>query len=348
MIQHNKNLGAKARQALYLAARGMHVFPLQPGKRIPVGGCKRCRTSSPERVPHTAEDCACIPDGMHCHGSHAATTDPEVIQRWWSMPKNTEAGIGVHLGKSGLIMLDIDSHKDGSVDADQAMPGVHPTITRGLTAYSGWDSIAMLAAERGQAEPWNEAGVKVLTPSCGLHVWYRVSDPARYKNIDGKLAWQVDIKAGPAFAVAPGTWVEDKGVYASPVGSSWGDGPAPLPAWLDAEIRRVGGWVELSRNSLRERLRGAQRPSQPPSAEFIETVMGEALTAIQGAPSGQRNAALNAAAFKVGRALVARDGTLRDVLSERLMDAAVQGGTPHLEARATVASGMTGGIKAAR
>lgn len=352
MYQQNGNLSVKARQALFLASQSMYVFPLQPGKRIPVGGCAKCRVGALRM--HRAEDCPCIPDGMYCHGAHAATNDFNTIKVWWSMPRNTNAGIGINLGKSGLIMLDMDSHKSERVPAERAIPGVTPTISRGLTAADGMDSMAFLAGERNQPDVWVGPGVRVLTPSGGMHIWYRVSDPELYKNIDGKLAWQVDVKAGSGgFAVAPGTVILDdqgsvKGSYDAAPGSVWGNGPEPLPAWLDAEIRRVGG-LKVSckagdRQRLKDRLKG---PSKPPSREFIELVMSEALEAVQSAPGGQRNAALNAAAFKVGRALVSRDETLREALAERLEGVAMAGGTPAYEARATVASGLVGGIKAA-
>jgi hypothetical protein len=112
----------------------------------------------------------------------------------------------------------------------------------------------------------------------------------------------------------------------------------------------VGGKVRPE--SLRDRLRARRTAAtggvaQSPSREFIETVMGEALEIIHGAPAGQRNAALNAAAFKVGRALVSRDETLLDGLSQALQDAATAGGTPVAEARATVASGIAGGVRSA-
>jgi len=346
----HENNNVKQRQALWFAKQGMHVFMLRPGKRIPVGGCDSCRSSSPQYIPHTADDCECLAKGLgtHCHGSHAATTDPRIIKRWWT-GRNENAGIGIHLAKSGLIMLDIDSHKNERVAARYAIPGVTPTISLGLTAADGWDSIAMLAAERDRANPCEESiDVKVLTPSGGLHIWYRVKDADRYRNIDGKLAWQVDVKAGAAFAVAPGTEVTGKGFY-RPMGP-WGEGPQALPAWLDAEIKRVKGYAvrEEARDTLRDRLRANRNGEvKPPSQWFVNTVMGEAVEAVQAAPGGQRNAALNAAAFKVGRALVSRDATLMEEVSQVLQDAATAGGTPAAEARATVASGIAGGVRAA-
>lgn len=346
----DSNLAAKVRQALWLASQGMHVFPLIPGRRIPVGGCDRCRTGSPEYMPHTADECACTE--THCHGSHAATTDPHKIVRWWS-GRNQLAGIGIHLGRSGLVMLDIDAHQGRPASDDVVLPGVKRTVSAGLDAQNGWDSMAMLAAERNELEPWNDrAALRVFTPSGGLHIWYRAADADRYRSVDGKLAWQVDVKAGAAFAVAPGTEVYGKGWYQPAKGSAWGDGPTGIPAWLDREIRRVGGYVKDGpRESLRARLRASHgrgdRQIQPPSDSLVEAVVAEAVEMVASAPGGQRNAALNAAAFKVGRALLSRDETLRESLASALEAAAVAGGTPASEARATVASGLAGGVRAA-
>lgn len=351
-MESNSNLSPKCRQALWLAERGMHVFPLIRGMRIPTAGCKQCAPSSPDYVPHQAADCACG-SGRPCHGSYAATVDAGRIRHWWA-GRHADAGIGIHLGRSGLVMLDLDSHKSERVDAATALRGVRPTISKGLTAADGWDALAMLAAETGEQDPWQDpTAVRVLTPSGGLHIWYRVEDADRYRNIDGKLAWQVDVKAGAAFAVAPGTRVDGKGEYRALPGSSWGTGPTFLPVWLATEIRRVGGYTpDAPSGGLAARLRGSQRPGDrvatPPSSELVETVVAEALDLLASAPSGQRNAALNAAAFKVGRALLSRDESLRDSLGERLEAAAVDGGTPASEARATVASGFLGGINAAR
>lgn len=351
MAQNQK--ANKLGQALFLARQGMHVFPLQPGKRIPVGGCEQCRIS-PDRpsLPHRAEECECIPAGRHCHGAHAATTDPDVIRRWWNPSgRNAAAGIGIHLAKSGLVVIDLDAHGGAAPAADKVLPGLTRRVSAGLVPGDGWDTYAMLCAERGRDAPWEDVrqGVMVRTPSGGLHVWYRVQHPERYRNTDGKLGWQVDFKAGAAFAVAPGTEVWGKGVY-TPLGV-WGDGPAVIPEWLDAEARRVGAYRDPeapARYSAADRLRGSRAAAAAPLTDALRaTVTEEAVTAVREAPAGQRNAALNAAAFKVGRALVSRDESLQSSLAQMLEDVAVQGGTPHAEARATVASGIAGGIRAA-
>jgi hypothetical protein len=351
-------MDVKLKQALFLAGQGMHVFRLQPGKRIPMGGCDSCRTTSPHYDGHHADSCKCLHGGWiergginvaaSCHGSHAATTDPDTIKRWWTQAPT--AGIGINLGKSGLVMIDIDAHQGDAPTAEQWVPGL-PAISwgTGVTISSGWDSLAYLAAVRGVQDPWNdERAVRVSTPSGGLHIWYRVPDADQWRNQDGKLAWQVDVKAGPAFAVAPGTEVTGKGSY-GPVGP-WGIGPGPMPSWLLGECKRAGAMPSgrpSARYNARDALRNRQDAARGVPDAYLAKVTEGVLAEFHAAPAGQRNAALNRAAFRFGKSLVARDESLRDRLVSLLEEAAVAGGTPAIEARATVASGLAGGLRAA-
>src|SRR2546421_220671 len=69
--------------ALRYAARGWHVFPLWPETKTPA-----------------------VPDAWQTR----ATTDPDLIGRWWSgRPFN----IGIAVGPSGLIVIDLDPPKPG-------------------------------------------------------------------------------------------------------------------------------------------------------------------------------------------------------------------------------------------
>src|SRR6266511_3862702 len=67
--------------ALRYAAQGWHVFPLWPGTKTPA-----------------------VPDAWQ----HRATTNPDLIGRWWSgRPFN----IGLAVGPSGLLVVDLDAPK---------------------------------------------------------------------------------------------------------------------------------------------------------------------------------------------------------------------------------------------
>ncbi|TWD81663.1 bifunctional DNA primase/polymerase-like protein [Kribbella amoyensis] len=66
-----------ARAALWHANRGLAVFPLAPGSKVP----------AVDDWPHTA------------------TTDPDQITQWW---KDAPYNIGVAAGPSGLLVIDLD------------------------------------------------------------------------------------------------------------------------------------------------------------------------------------------------------------------------------------------------
>ena len=67
--------------ALDYAARGMYVFP--------------CKEN--QKVPKTR------------NGHLDATIDHHQIHAWWS--ESPHANIGISLAKSGLVAIDVDSHK---------------------------------------------------------------------------------------------------------------------------------------------------------------------------------------------------------------------------------------------
>jgi len=105
--------GRLAKAAHWHAARGLAVFPLAPGAKVPA-----------------VED-----------WQHSATTDPAQITQWWyEAPYN----IGVATGPSGLLVIDLDRLKPGETAPE-------PWNTRG--AASGRDVLDQLAAEAGQRLP---------------------------------------------------------------------------------------------------------------------------------------------------------------------------------------------------
>lgn len=79
--------------ALKYASHGLHVFPLSPGKKVPV-------------IPGKAR-------GGKGRGVWDATTDVEQLKTWGIEYPN--AGIGLHPGPSGLVALDFDTKGDDGV-----------------------------------------------------------------------------------------------------------------------------------------------------------------------------------------------------------------------------------------
>jgi hypothetical protein len=82
------------------AARGWAVFPLRPGTKLPAT----------------------------THGCKDASTDPYVINTWWT--QNPEYGIGLATGSaSGLVVLDFDKKTGGLETWDQLSSDLPTTMT---------------------------------------------------------------------------------------------------------------------------------------------------------------------------------------------------------------------------
>ncbi|MBL1087639.1 bifunctional DNA primase/polymerase [Streptomyces actinomycinicus] len=223
--------------ARWCAEQAWPVHPLAPGRKTPVANCPSCR----ERA-HQPADCACLPVGRPCHGFHAATTDVRLIDSWWS---HTPArGVGIACGGANLVVIDVDAHSAPVPDRNRLLPGIpiHDSVNlRGLA--SGFDTLALLAALRGQPSPAEDTGtLRVRTPSGGLHIWYRgLGSTGRLRCSTGSstkvaLAWQVDVRAEGGYIVAPGTRTA-QGTYRAEGPARL---PAPLPEWLGEELVRTG------------------------------------------------------------------------------------------------------------
>lgn len=223
--------------ARWLAGRQWPVHPLAPGRKTPAANCEQCRVRS-----HDPSSCPCHAQGKWCHGFHSATTDLALVDAWWS--REPRAGVGVSCGPAHLVVLDVDAHAAQVPDRDRLLPGIRIPEQVDLAGLaSGFDTLALLAAYRQKPDPAeDESTLRVRTPSGGLHIWYVNSEPAvRYRSSTGSsprtaLAWQVDVRAHGGYIVAPTTRTA-AGVY-TPLGAV--REPAPLPAWLAAELRRTG------------------------------------------------------------------------------------------------------------
>jgi hypothetical protein len=112
----------QSQTALRYAALGWAVVPMHS----PVNGACSCHDAackSPAKHPRTM------------HGVHDASTDPEVIDRWFRMWPGSN--IGIATGKvSGLIILDVDP-RNGGGDSLAALLAEHGPLPACPTAISG-------------------------------------------------------------------------------------------------------------------------------------------------------------------------------------------------------------------
>ncbi|MFE1576240.1 bifunctional DNA primase/polymerase [Streptomyces fradiae] len=339
-------LSTAHRVARWCAAQGWAVHPLNPGTKLPPANCRRCarpssRRPNPQYIEHETTDCRCIEAGGHCHGVRAATTDPARIDRWWSA--EPRFGVGVACGASGLVILDVDDHADASRPANgDYLPGVElPDSARPVVFRSGWDTIAALCEVRNAPLPWlDPPTLTVLTAGGGLQAWFRVTDPDQWHPGAGRLGWQLDLRAGRSYGIAPGT-VTASGSY-----RALGDcrTVAPLPSWLDADLRRTGHYrkpeTAQQRKTARQLLATIQRPK---GGAYVEAVVRAEVEQVAGAATGTRNATLYSAARALGRFIPT--GQLSESEIEAcLMAAGAAAGLYDAEMRSAIRSGVRAGI----
>jgi hypothetical protein len=325
-------LSDPARRALELAALGWHVLPLSPTSKRPLGNCLACRGQ--RGAPgHLARACPCLADGGWCHGVRAATTDPARITSWWQ--REAAAVPGVAAGPSGLVLVDIDAH--GGQPPPRLVTGLLPGIDLAAEPipHSAWDNparfrdgrdtLTLLAWLRGGPHPWpgglEHQPVIAATPSGGVHLWYQApADGLRQTLSDPKgrygLAWQVDIKAGWSYGIAPGA-VTSKGAYLLRSGPAR---PGRMPAWLAREVIRVA-------TSAPPPLAIPPPPPRPGGvgpAAYITTVIGRGAAQLAAMDDGRKRA-LSALAYHAG-GLLAWSGLPREHMARQLTDAGVAAG----------------------
>ena len=322
-----------ARLALDLAALGWHILPLSPASKRPLANCAACRNQDGNPA-HQASACPCPDAGGWCHGVRAATTDPDRITAWWR--REPCAVPGVAAGPSGLVLVDIDAHggQHPPALATGLLPGIDlaaEPIPRGAwedpAAFrDGRDSLTLLARLRGGSRPWpsdpEHQPVIAATPSGGVHLWYRtpaaelrqaLSDPqGRYG-----LAWQVDIKAGWSYGIAPCA-VSAAGTYQIRGGDP--AQPGRMPAWLAREI-------------IRATTAAASRPTTPPPlpqpggpgpAAYLATVIHRGAGRLAAMTDGRKRA-LSALAYQAGGLLI-WSGLDRDHVVGQLIDVGTAAG----------------------
>lgn len=282
--------------ALAAAARGWHVFPLRPSDKRPA--VRRWE--------------------------HRATTDPERLRRCWA---TGDYGVGIATGRSGLVVVDLDSPKPGRTPPDEwrGEPGV----------TNGQDVLTALCEHAG--EPYPHDTYTVATASGGRHLYFTAPDGVGLRNTTGRLGWLIDTRGAGGYVVAARTTIDGH-----PYTVLNETDPAPLPAWLHDRLAVAepaaapAGPVELRTGHLSGYLLAAVRD---------ETVR------VRQAPEGQRNASLYMAAQTLGQ--LAATGALD---SEHVRTALLYAVQPHLaagaytrrQADATIASGLRAGAKRPR
>jgi hypothetical protein len=232
------------------------------------------------------------------HWKAGATTDPEQVRAYWH--RWPGAGVGVHCGPSGLLVVDID----------------------GPTGRASW--IEWLA----ERYPDDHAPARTLTsrtPSGGLHLWYEVA--AALPPTVRALGPGIDTRSGDSYAVAPpspgkrtGTryrWRPESG----PVHAA----PGPLVDALTPTTRPVSPEPVPATFTA--------------TTTYGRTALRRATDAVRTAPEGTRNATLNGETYGLA-GLVLGGHLAPDEVRAAMTDAGLAAGlTPH-EVDRTVRSAL--------
>jgi len=227
--------------ALELARAGLHVFPVRGAG------------------PDAKKPCPSVRWGDD------ATTDAAAIDGWWR--RWPDAMPAIHLGRSGLLVVDLDRH-DGGAD--------------GLEAW---------AEVSGETD-----APAVDTPSGGRHIYFRQPEGRAHGNREGALKGRgINIRGNGGYVVAPGALRSDgEGAY-QPVPAGALVAAPPVPDWLYALIDPPAVKPEPRR-----------RPAAPPIADarlarYADKAIAAEIDALRAAAKGGRNNQLNRSAFALGQ-----------------------------------------------
>jgi hypothetical protein len=241
-------------------------------------------------------------------GCHDATTDPERIAAMWR--RYPGSNIGVATGeRSGFWVLDVDPQHDGDA------------------------SLTALEQEHGPLPPT----VEQHTGSGGRHLLFRCDAMRPVRNRAGFRSGLDTRGDGGHIVVAPSlhpetgrryVWVPERHPTRHPI--------AEAPASL-LEL------VAPSRKPVSSALLSFRTASAPPAAnhqaEYARSALRRAAHRVASAPIGQRNSALNAEAYSIGRFV--RDGLIApQTLADTLAAAALAAGEDYRKVVRTLTSAL--------
>ncbi len=199
-----------------------------------------------------------------------ATVDTDRIRRWWS--SHPHDNVAIATGPAGLVVVDIDTALPG-----EARPAEWSKARSGLDVYR-----ALAASLGGHRATWT-----VGTPSGGWHLYYRMPDhEGPWRNTTGRIGWHIDTRAGGGYVVAAYSVVQRR--YYIVVDDR---PPTELPPWL---AQRLAAAPETPTQS-------GDCGQAPKARGYAPAALAGEVERVLDAPVGQRNAALNRAAWNLAR-----------------------------------------------
>jgi hypothetical protein len=221
-----------------------------------------CRSKSEEATdPYTGEITTLgEKTPLISNGFKGATRFKHILSRWWV--DWPDAAVGIPTGKdSGFFALDIDNKPGGA---------------------NGFEWLAEMEAEHG---PLPETA-RVMSPNGGMHVYFKYVDGTRNR---GNLGAGADIRSEGGYVVSAGSVMSGGRCY------RWSepcDGIPPIadaPAWLLDLVVRKPAPTNTSAPS-----------GHVTNSAYVNAAVDRELADLSATPMGNRNNALNDAAFCLG------------------------------------------------
>ncbi len=242
------------------------------------------------------------------HGVKDASTDLTVIRNWWH--KWPDSNIGLHVGQSGLVVIDIDPRHGGRLDQ---LP------------LAAEDLITPMAKTGGD----------------GWHLIYRAPIGFEISNSGKDLPEGIDVRAGNGYIIAPPSLHQSGQRYTwLPGRAPWEFLTLPLPASLMPLLK-----VKSAASDLLPTKAPPLPPlaNQGPRSPYIEKALFDELDHLAQAREGNRNNALNKAAFNLAQFIEA--GLLsREEVETLLQKTARAAGLGEAEIQKTISSGISAGL----
>lgn len=174
--------------------------------------------------------------------------------------------------------------------------------------------------------------VRVETGRPGAFHLYFIA-PSDLSNSAGKLTKHVDVRGTGGQVVFPGSVHPDTGaVY------TWAEGKSPA----DIPIAELPTHITEALEKPREADRQQEARSEDDTSKYVQAAFARELKAIETAPEGTRNNALNIAAFNIGTLVGGGYLSEAEALSALVQAGRTAGLTPS-EADATARSGLQAG-----
>lgn len=244
-----------------------------------------------------------------------ATTDPDEIAR--DFGRWPEAMLGIVTGpKSGFFVIEADTAEGHEVD--------------------GIGNLRALIEAHGPLPHTIEAE----SPTGSWHLYFRHPEGTTIKNSASSIAPGVDVRGDGGMVLAPPSYRADKGGAYRWINPPGFFEPAECPAWLLKLATQEA-------QKLSDRAKASGPTIDLGGSAWADKALREEFAGLLAAPEGQRNAALNRAAFNLGQ-IVGAGHLDEDTVTARLSAAAEGIGLEPGEIGPTIQSGLRAGTQTPR